>query len=82
MRRSFAPRAWVFYYGAVSPLYSIHRLWFQVAACADATDVFGCGDIRSVSDYRHLSAIIAGIPFEGSLVATVDEYNGTPRAMV
>ena len=28
-----------------------------------------------VSDYRYRSVIIAGIPFEGSLVATVDEYN-------
>jgi hypothetical protein len=28
-----------------------------------------------VSDYRYRSAVIAGIPFEGSQVATVDEYN-------
>jgi hypothetical protein len=28
-----------------------------------------------VSDYRYRSAVIAGIPFEGSQVAIVDEYN-------
>jgi hypothetical protein len=28
-----------------------------------------------VFDYRYRSALIAGIPFEGSVVATVDEYS-------
>ena len=27
-----------------------------------------------VADYRYRSAIIAGVPFDGSIVATVDEY--------
>ena len=28
-----------------------------------------------VADFRYRSAIIAGIPFDGSIVAKVDEYN-------
>jgi hypothetical protein len=28
-----------------------------------------------VADYRYRSSIIAGLPFDGSIVATVDEYN-------
>jgi hypothetical protein len=28
-----------------------------------------------VADYRYRSSIIAGVPFDGSVVTTVDDYN-------
>ncbi len=35
----------------------------------------GCLIWGLVADYKYRSSVIAGIPFDGSVVATVDKYN-------
>jgi hypothetical protein len=78
--KNASPRAWVFYYGAIKPIYSeppaLVFKWPLTLTLLTFLVAMICG---LVSDYRYRSAIIAGIPFEGSLVGTVDEYNRHTR---
>ena len=80
IRRGWYPkdengRVWVFYNGAIKPVYSDGAvmvfkwpLTITLLLCVGAF-VWGC-----VADYRYRSAIIAGIPLDGSIVANVAEY--------
>jgi hypothetical protein len=80
VRRGWYPkgengRAWVLYNGGVKPVYSDGAvmvfkwpLTITLLLCVGAI-VWGL-----VADYRYRSAIIAGIAFDGSIVATVNEY--------
>jgi hypothetical protein len=74
--KNASARAWVFYYAAVKPIYfdppALVFKWPLTLTLLTFLVAMICG---LVSDYRYRSAIIAGIPFEGSLVGTVDEYN-------
>jgi len=81
LRRGWYPRgengrAWVFYNGAVKPVYSdgaamVFRwpLTLTLLICIGAF-VWG-----AVEDYRYRSTIIAGVPFDGSILASASEYN-------
>lgn len=71
-----AARSWVFYYGAVKPIYSDSPvLVFKWPFTLTLMTCLACLSWGLVSDYRYRSAIIAGIPLDGSIVATVDDYN-------
>jgi hypothetical protein len=71
-----SPKAWVFYYGAVEPVYtdSPARVfkWPLTLTLLTFLTALICG---LISDYRYRSSVIAGLPLDGSIVATVDEYN-------
>ena len=81
VRRGWYPkgengRAWVFYHGAVPPVYSegaaLVFKWPLTLTLLVTLAAFIWG---LVADFRYRSAIIAGVPFDGSIVANVDEYN-------
>lgn len=70
------PRSWVFYNGNVEPVYSDGPLmvlkWpvtLTLLTCLGSL-IWGL-----VSNYRYRTSIIAGLPFDGSIVTTVDQYN-------
>ena len=70
------PGPWVFHYGAVKPVYSDSpALVFKWPLTLTLLTFLAALIWGLVLDYRYRSALIAGIPFEGSVVATVDEYN-------
>lgn len=74
--RDARPRSWVFYYGAVKPVYSDSPALVFKKPLALTLLIFlatlVCG---LVADYRYRSSIIAGVPFDGSLVTTIHRYN-------
>ena len=68
--KNASPKSWVFYYGAVKPIYSDPpALVFKWPLTLTLLTFLAAMIWGLVSDYRYRSAIIAGIPFEGSLVA-------------
>jgi hypothetical protein len=78
--KNASPKSWVFYYGAVKPVYSdspgLVFKWPLTLTLLTFLVALICG---LVTDYRYRSSIIAGIPFEGSIVGTVKEYNQHTR---
>ena len=80
VRRGWYPvgengRAWVFYNGAVKAVYSDGALMvFQLPVCLTLLICIGAFVYGLVADFKYRSAIIAGIPLDGSIVATVGEY--------
>jgi hypothetical protein len=68
--------AWVFYHGAVRPIYSDGAAFvFKWPLTLTLLTFLGSLIWGLVADYRYRSRIIAGVPFDGSIVTTVDEYN-------
>ncbi len=71
-----SPQAWVFYYGNVRPIYSESpAMVFKWPLTLTLLTTLGCLIWGLVADYKYRSSVIAGIPFDGSVVATVDKYN-------
>jgi hypothetical protein len=79
-KREKSPVPWVYYNGAVKPIFSdpaaLVLKWPMTLSLFTflAALIWGL-----VVDYRYRSSIIAGVPFDGSIVATVDEYNKTVK---
>jgi hypothetical protein len=70
------PADWVRENGAFAPIYTDSpALVFKWPFALTLLTVVGALICGLVSDRRYRSAIIAGIPFDGTVVATVDEYN-------
>ena len=80
IRRGWYPKgenghAWVFYNGAVKAVYSDGAgMVFKWPLTLTLFSFMGCLIWGLVADQRYRSAVIAGIPFDGSVVATVGEY--------
>jgi hypothetical protein len=74
--RASSPRPWVHDEGAVKPVYSDGAAmvfkWPLTLTLFTCLAALICG---LVADYRYRSSIIAGLQFDGSMVATVEEYN-------
>jgi hypothetical protein len=71
-----SPKAWVFYYGAVQPVYTDSpALVFKWPLTLTLLTFLTALIWGLVSDYRYRSSVIAGVPLDGSIVATVDQYN-------
>ena len=74
--REASPAPWVFENGAVKPIYSDSPAmvfkWPLTFSLLTFLSVLIWG---LVADYRYHSTIIGGIPFDGSVVAKVSEYN-------
>lgn len=69
------PRAWVYANGALKPLFSEPAaLVFKWPIVLTLLTFLGAAIWGMVEDYRYQTKIIAGVPFDGSLVATVEEY--------
>jgi hypothetical protein len=81
IRRGWYPkgengRVWVFYHGAVKRVYGDGAtMVFKWPLTLTLFTFLGALIYGLVADYRYRSAIIAGVPFDGSIVTTVDEYN-------
>jgi hypothetical protein len=74
--RKASPASWVYYNGAVKPIYSDSpALVFQWPLTLTLLTFLSASIWGLVTDYRYRSSIIAGVPFDGSVVTTVDEYN-------
>jgi len=74
--RGANPKMWVFSNGNVKPVYSDDpSLVFKWPLTLTAFTLLTCLVWGLVKDYRNRAAIISGVPFDGSLVSTVDEYN-------
>lgn len=70
------PRTWVVQHGAIEPLYSDSPLMiFSWPLTLSLFAFLSCGIAGLMSDYRYRQKVIAGIPFDGTIVATVEEYN-------
>ena len=71
-----SPKSWVFYYGNVKAIYSDSpAMVFKWPVSLTLLTFLGCLAFGVVTDFRYRAAIIAGLQFDGSMVATVDEYN-------
>jgi hypothetical protein len=71
-----SPKAWVFYYGNVKPIYSdAPAMVFKWPVSLTLLTLLGGAISGLIADHRYRASIIAGLPFDGSVVATVDEYN-------
>jgi hypothetical protein len=71
-----SPKSWVFYYGNVKPIYSdAPAMVFKWPVSLTLLTFLGCLAAGVLADSRYRAAIIAGLQFDGSVVATVDEYN-------
>lgn len=72
-----SPQSWVWYYGGVNSLYngadpiSLFKWPFALTAFTFFAALTG----GLVADYRYRASIITGLQFDGSIVATVDQYN-------
>ena len=76
IRRKLARGPWVYDIGAVKPVYSDRRaLVFKWPLTLTLLTFLAALIWGLVVDYRYRSSIIAGPQFDGSIVATVDEYN-------
>jgi hypothetical protein len=74
--REASPASWVYYNGAVKPIYSESpALVFRWPLTLTLLTFLTALIWGLVTDYRYRSSIIAGVPFDGSVVTTVDEYN-------
>ena len=71
-----SPTSWVFYNGNVKPIYSDSpAMVFKWPLTLTLLTFLGCLIWGLVADYRIARSSLPGIPFDGSVVATVDEYN-------
>ena len=71
-----SPAPWVYFNGAVRPIYSDGpAMVFKWPITLTLFTFLTALIWGLVADYRYRSSIIAGLPFDGSIVATVDEYN-------
>jgi hypothetical protein len=69
-------RQWVQHRGAIEPLYSDSPLMiFKWPMTISLFGLLACAICGLTSDYRYRAKVISGIPFDGTIVATVDEYN-------
>jgi hypothetical protein len=81
IRRGWYPKgenasAWVYYNGAIKPVYTDGpMLVFKWPLTLTMFTLLASLIWGLVADHRYRSSIIAGVPFDGSIVATVDEYN-------
>ena len=74
--REASPRPWVYDKGAVKPVYSDGAaMVFKWPLTLTLFTFLAALIWGLVADYRYRSSIIAGLQFDGSVVATVDEYN-------
>jgi hypothetical protein len=74
--RGASPASWVYYYGAVKPIYSDSpALVFKWPLTLTLLTFLTASIWGLVADYRYRSSIIGGVPFDGSVVTTVDKYN-------
>jgi len=74
--REASPKAWVFSYGNVKPIYSDSPVMvFKWPLTLTLLTLLGSAIWGLVVDTRYRASILAGLPFDGSIVATVDEYN-------
>jgi hypothetical protein len=74
--KTASPVPWVRENGAVAPVYSDSPVMvFKWPVTLSLFTFLGALIWGLVSDYRYRAQIIAGIPFDGSVVATVGEYN-------
>jgi hypothetical protein len=70
-----SPAAWVYANAAVQPIYSDSPFMvFKWPLTLSLFTFLGALTFGLVIDYRYRSAIIGGLPFDGSVVATVREY--------
>jgi hypothetical protein len=78
--REASPKSWVFYYGNVRPVYSDSpAMVFKWPLTLTLLTFLGALVWGLISDYRYRSSVIAGIPIDGSIVATVDQYNAETK---
>jgi hypothetical protein len=78
--RGESPAPWVYEHGAVKAIYSDGALLVWKWPVTLSLFTFLVSLVWGiVADYRYRSSIIAGVPLDGSLVATVDEYNAETR---
>ena len=74
--REASPLPWVREKGAVKPVYSDGAaMVFKWPLTLTLFTFLGTLIWGLVADYRYRSSIIAGLQFDGSVVATVEEYN-------
>ena len=70
------PAAWVYAKGAVKPVYSdAPALVFKWPLTLTMFTFLSALIWGLVLDNRYRSSVIAGVPFDGSIVSTVEEYN-------
>jgi hypothetical protein len=75
-----SPAPWVYENGAIKAIYSDSpALVFKWPLTLSLLTFLTALIWGLVTDYRYRSAIIAGIPFDGSVVANVAEYNKEVR---
>lgn len=78
--REASPATWVYYNGAVKPIYSDPpALVFKWPFTLTLLTILTALARGLVADYRYRSSIIVGVPFDGSIVTTVHEYNQEVR---
>ena len=74
--REASPKSWVFYNGNVKPIYfDSPAMVFKWPIAMTLLTTLGCLVWGLVADTRYRQRVIAGIPFDGSVVGTVNEYN-------
>ena len=74
--KDVSPAPWVYENGAVAPVYSDSPVMvFKWPLTLSLFTFLGALVWGLVEDYRYRAAVIAGIPLDGSIVATVPEYN-------
>jgi len=74
--KDVSPAPWVYENGAVAPVYSDSPVMvFKWPVTLSLFTFLGALIWGLVEDYRYRAAVIAGIPLDGSVVATVGEYN-------
>jgi hypothetical protein len=71
-----SPAPWVYENAVLKPVYSDSpALVFKWPFTLSLLTFLAALIWGLAADYRYRAAVIAGIPFDGSIVATVDEYN-------
>jgi hypothetical protein len=74
--REASPAPWVYEKGAVKAIYSDSpALVFKWPLTLTLLTFVAAAITGLAADYRYRASIIAGVPFDGSMVASVDEYN-------
>ena len=74
--RGASPRRWIFRYANLKPVYSDPAaLVWKWPIVLTLLTLLGAVIGGAVADHRYRMAIIAGMPLDGSIVTTVDEYN-------
>lgn len=78
--RGESPVPWVYQHGALKPVYADGALMVCKWPATLSLFTFLVALLWGmVADYRYRSTIIAGVPFDGSILATVEEYNWETR---